>query len=415
MHAPPDARALFHLAKGHFVGRAAKPVLVVLFEPCGVDSAQVGDLDGWLTDGGEMHFEIGGAITADQVSCLFRGFGGLIARGAPSPFEGARITDRAAPPGVVVVVPGAKGRADADAARSAAAHGREPLSARLGAMLAGGADLAVTARVGRAAAPLDVAARTEGAGETEAFVVTVRREGGFAAAAAALAPALRASSNADLARATATAEEDRLVLRIPHPSADLALALRRDVIEAFRLPSGSMIPTLLVGDHVFVLKDAASRAPERGAVVAFAAPGPSPGPFIKRVVAVAGDRVAVRGRTLLVNDVPATLENERPFLLPPDPSDVPPGPPEGRAGTRADEHLFGRAHPVLFVGSEIPAADSVVPPGHVYVLGDNRNNSHDSRAFGPVPATSIKGRVAFRWFASGADGVDWARMFEPIE
>jgi signal peptidase I len=137
-------------------------------------------------------------------------------------------------------------------------------------------------------------------------------------------------------------------------------------IQAFFIPSPSMTPTLEVNDRVLVNKLAKDDV-HRGDIVVFERPPDDAGSvreLIKRVVALGGDTVESRGGQLLVND------------------------------QRVDEPYVTSA-----AGSAIRRQQ--VPPGHLFVLGDNRTNSADSRVFGPIREDSIIGRVFLRIWGSG--------------
>jgi signal peptidase I len=140
--------------------------------------------------------------------------------------------------------------------------------------------------------------------------------------------------------------------------------LRPFVVKSFWIPSESMVPTLEVGDRIFVNRFIYRFfEPERGDIVVFDSLE-TDDELIKRVVAVPGDRVRVRNGILRVNgDFP-----DEPYAVPvvfPDGSD------------------FGPTR---------------VPEGEVFVMGDNRPNSHDSRFFGPVPTENIQGEAFFRFW-----------------
>src|SRR5918997_564110 len=140
--------------------------------------------------------------------------------------------------------------------------------------------------------------------------------------------------------------------------------VRPFVLEAFRIPSESMVPTLLVGDRVFVNKFIYRFAePERDDVVVFESVNGGEEDLIKRIVAVAGDEIEVRNGTLLVNGE----EQVEPYL---------------------NENL-------LFDDSYEPTR---VPEEHVFVMGDNRANSADSRVFGPLPIENIEGEAFMRFW-----------------
>lgn len=140
--------------------------------------------------------------------------------------------------------------------------------------------------------------------------------------------------------------------------------VRPFVLEAFYIPSESMLPTLEVGDRVFVNKLVYSVSePERGDIVVFESVGGGDETLIKRVVGLPGDTIAVRSGTLYVNGEP----QQEPYL----------------SRQPLDESFYG---PIL------------VPPGDVFVMGDNRANSADSRVFGSVPKENIKGEAFLRFW-----------------
>jgi signal peptidase I len=140
--------------------------------------------------------------------------------------------------------------------------------------------------------------------------------------------------------------------------------VRPFVLEAFRIPSESMVPTLEVGDRVFVNKFIYRfTEPERGDIVVFESVNGGEEDLIKRVVGVPGDEVEVRSGTLLVNGEP---QNE-PYLNRENP----------------DDSFFG---------------PSRLSEGEVFVMGDNRANSADSRVFGPLPVENIEGEAFMRFW-----------------
>jgi signal peptidase I len=160
----------------------------------------------------------------------------------------------------------------------------------------------------------------------------------------------------------------------------VSLLLRRSV-EAFKIPSGAMCPTLIVQDHVFVDKTVyRSRGPERGDIVVYSYNERED--FVKRVVAVAGDEVELRDNQLILNGqtVPQTETAG-----------------EACEGASLFEEELGTQHSIAF--DDHPSVDfkGRVPEGTVFVLGDNRNNSMDSRSTGPVPLSGVKGRVVRLW------------------
>ena len=208
----------------------------------------------------------------------------------------------------------------------------------------------------------------------------------------------------------------------------VAMALRAFVVEAFKIPSGSMIPTLQVGDHIFVNKFTYGPAipythkrvwsrmpPERGDVIVFAYPEHPDQDFIKRVIAIPGDKLEARGGHPIINgwEVPSCYAGPYSYA-------------EGQDGSRHEGEIFvefleDEAFLTLY-DRQSPQTDYQGPyyvkPGEVWVMGDNRNNSHDSRVWwggqgGGVPFENIKGRALFVWL-SVADSMDWSRIFAPV-
>jgi signal peptidase I len=158
----------------------------------------------------------------------------------------------------------------------------------------------------------------------------------------------------------------------------LALTVRAFVIEAFRIPSESMEDTLLVGDFLFAnkfiygakipftnLRLPAIREPRAGDIIVFQYPEDPSKAFIKRCVAVEGQTVEVRGRQLYV-DGERVEEDYAKY-------------------TRADPHEN--------------AGPFVVPEGHLFMMGDNRDNSLDSRRWGPLDKDLVKGKALFIYFS----------------
>jgi signal peptidase I len=197
------------------------------------------------------------------------------------------------------------------------------------------------------------------------------------------------------------------------------LLLRSFLAEPFRIPSGSMMPSLLVGDFILVnkftyglrlpvtdTKILALGEPARGDVVVFRYPLQKGVDYIKRVVGVPGDLIAYKNKTLFVNGQPMPM--------------APTGMYQGEGGgaretgaLEAVEDLTGVAHPVL-VRPMVPdfgpdcrvlaSGPITVPEGHYFVMGDNRDNSNDSRCWGLVPERNLVGKAFIIWF-----NWDWER------
>lgn len=144
----------------------------------------------------------------------------------------------------------------------------------------------------------------------------------------------------------------------------LALLVQQFVVKPFAIPSPSMEPTLVEGDRVLVNRLVYHfRSPRRGDIIVFHPPGrPGSDPFIKRVVAVGGDTIAVRDGLLYINGV-------------------------------AQDEPFIKDHPIV---GDFP--ETAIPQGYIWAMGDNRNNSGDSRVFGPVSEEAIMGEAfAIYW------------------
>jgi signal peptidase I len=160
----------------------------------------------------------------------------------------------------------------------------------------------------------------------------------------------------------------------------LALFIRTFVVQAFKIPSGSMIHTLLIGDHILVnkfiygIKNPLTRStlidvgqPEHGDIVVFIFPLDRKKDFIKRVIGTAGDTVQVINKKVFVNGKPIKEA-------------------EGVQHTKA-EIIPGNIQPRDNFGPV------TVPEGHIFVMGDNRDESFDSRYWGFVPLKDVKGKA----------------------
>jgi signal peptidase I len=175
-------------------------------------------------------------------------------------------------------------------------------------------------------------------------------------------------------------------------------------VQSFKIPSAAMIPTIQVGDRIFVHK--AARTPARGDVIVFRYPKEPDKDFIKRVVALGGDTIEIRDNQLVVNGKPVPRvrvagECSYADYL----EDV------GRLETRRceawDETLDGRTYRIIQDPGMVHSWPPVtVPAGHYYVLGDNRDNSHDSRYWGFVPANHIKGTARIIWWSRDASRIN---------
>jgi signal peptidase I len=209
----------------------------------------------------------------------------------------------------------------------------------------------------------------------------------------------------------------------------VALLLRAFVVEAFQIPSGSMIPTLEVGDHIFVSKFSYGLSipftdtkilqyaePKRGDVIVFKWPNDHSIDYIKRVVGLPGDVLEMKDEELYVNGQP--VQRER---IPRVCNDG--EPPRGGELFEAhdcelwSEKLGEARHETIQVpghgGRDFPR--TVVPPHHLFMMGDNRDNSSDSRYWGTVDLDLVKGRALIVWWSRGeTEGFSPAAWFKAI-
>lgn len=205
----------------------------------------------------------------------------------------------------------------------------------------------------------------------------------------------------------------------------IVLVLRSFIIEPFRIPSGSMIPTLLVGDFILVNKFSygvrlpvvhtkilGTGSPKRGDVAVFRYPENPRLDYIKRVVGVPGDKIEydLNTKTLTVNGVEAPLTEIGPYTDPFSESVV-------RGTLQQQEDLLGVPHDVLISLSR--PANGVgrweVPEGHYFMMGDNRDRSNDSRIWGFVPEENLVGRAFFIWLNFNDSTVLWDRIGDRIK
>lgn len=174
----------------------------------------------------------------------------------------------------------------------------------------------------------------------------------------------------------------------------LALIIRAYIVQAFKIPSGSMIPTLLVGDHILVNKFIYGtkipftdkrilifRKPEKGDIIVFKYPEDPRKDFIKRVIATGGDTVGERNKVVYVN------------------------------GVRVLESYAHHYDNGLRLGGNDPRDNFgpiTVPKNKIFVMGDNRDQSYDSRYWGFVDLKEVLGKALIIYWSWGPD--DWARF-----
>src|SRR4051794_18844874 len=215
----------------------------------------------------------------------------------------------------------------------------------------------------------------------------------------------------------------------------IAIGIRTVAFEPFNIPSGSMIPTLLVGDYLFVSKYSYGysrfsmpfapnlfsgrifgRLPERGDVAVFKFPKDNSTDYIKRIIGLPGDRVQMKGGQLYINGTLAPrrsignyVEEDQIRMLVPEYIETLPN---------------GREHPILKEtdnGEMNNTREYRVPDGYVFAMGDNRDNSSDSRVdperngVGFVPVQNLVGRAEFIFFSIDARAPWWEVWEWPFE
>jgi len=199
----------------------------------------------------------------------------------------------------------------------------------------------------------------------------------------------------------------------------IVLILRSFIFEPFKIPSASMMPTLLIGDFILVNKYdyglrlpvlhdkiIENKTPERGDIVVFRYPQDPSIPFIKRVVGLPGDIISYYDKTLYINDISVTQVLNGRYNA-------------HGAGYMMDgvslriENLGDIKHEILInPDRRSQELETRVPEGHYFVLGDNRDNSKDSRFWGFVPDENLVGRAFMIWmnWDSKNGGVDFSRI-----
>jgi signal peptidase I len=206
----------------------------------------------------------------------------------------------------------------------------------------------------------------------------------------------------------------------------IAVVVRTVAYEPFNIPSGSMVPTLLVGDYLFVSKFSYGysryslpfglplfsgriffHSPERGDVAVFKLPTDTSEDYIKRLVGLPGDRLQMQHGILYINGEPCPRRRIEDYLY-----------QEGNgAVTPLAQYIEtlpnGRKHPIIKIGDNGPLDNTQVyhvPPGDYFAMGDNRDNSQDSRvlsAVGYIPAENLIGRAEFIFFSTNGTARWW--------
>ncbi len=264
----------------------------------------------------------------------------------------------------------------------------------------------------------------------DAKVLAPKRRLNLATAEGELGSKLDEESRNKIIRQSALAETAQSIFPVV-----LAITIFRSFIfEPFQIPSGSMKPTLLVGDFILVkkyaygIKDPVTRtklietgSPKRGDVAVFKYPEDPLVDFIKRIVGLPGDRIVYRDKVLYVKPscesspdncekyqkVPQTLVNNGEFVN----FNVP--------LNRMSEDLMGREYGILvdpvhaspesryFKQDNTRIDEWIVPEGHYFAMGDNRDNSRDSRFWGFVPEDNLVGEAVFIWMSFEKEPNEW--------
>lgn len=188
-------------------------------------------------------------------------------------------------------------------------------------------------------------------------------------------------------------------------------ALKQHLVEAFRVPSSSMVPTLQIGDNIFAVKGPMQGPIAPGMVVVHR--GPEDRLFLKRVVAIGGQVVTETEAGLVIDGLPLATELVDPGYRYVDPDPIT-GSSSEHTGKLVREQLGGQSHLIIRTG-EARRGSWTIPPDHYFLVGDNRENSNDSRFQGSVPEDAIVGRVLGVWLAMRDGAPDWARMGTGIE
>ncbi|WP_126455469.1 signal peptidase I [Sulfuriflexus mobilis] len=206
----------------------------------------------------------------------------------------------------------------------------------------------------------------------------------------------------------------------------IVLLLRSFVAEPYEIPSGSMKPTLLVGDFIVVSKFSYGvrlpvidtklfdvDSPQRGDVMVFRYPRDNETNYIKRVVGLPGDHILYMNKMLYINNEPVSQETQAEVA----------GQCGGYKAIERVENLPGVAHRI-YVCPQAPdrAYEFTVPEGQFLALGDNRDNSNDGRYWGYVPERNLVGRAKMIWFSSDAskgwfsgERIRWGRIGTSIK
>lgn len=203
----------------------------------------------------------------------------------------------------------------------------------------------------------------------------------------------------------------------------LVLVIRSFIAEPFRIPSASMLPTLHIGDFILVNKFSYgirlpvlnskiinTGAPERGDVIVFRYPQQPEIDYIKRVVGLPGDKIGYFDKTLYVNGKAVEQQTA---------DDIDVKNNQLSASSSVFYEMLNEDKHLIAIESNRPSAEGemTVPAGHYFVMGDNRDNSNDSRVWGPVPESHLVGKAFMIWMSWDweAGGIVWSRLGQGID
>lgn len=199
----------------------------------------------------------------------------------------------------------------------------------------------------------------------------------------------------------------------------IVLLLRGFLVEPFRIPSGSMMPTLLAGDFILVnkftygiripvlkAKVVEMNTPQRGDVIVFRYPEDPSLDYIKRVVGVPGDLIGYYNKTIYINGKPLQQVDDGAYTGY--------GAGVDMSGKLVRQEQQGPLQHQILIDPDKPSQEGQVrvPEGHYFVMGDNRDNSNDSRYWGMVPEKNLVGKAFMIWmnWDSQAGGIAWQRL-----
>lgn len=364
---------------------------------CRVDLAKdVRTIDVALAEPFELSIDVDADVTLDDARCMF----------SPDPSAEGAVRH-----GPLVIVPRAGGgiRAATPAALRGGSGAPPDLAMRWRDASARG-----SAIVGRLDDEGQAWLEASWGGEARA-VITVGARAAPAAALMVTSVATLAAQGAVPSGFEARAEGDLLVLRWDTPlAADLVAVLRERLITAAAIESSSMNPTLLPGDIVALTPPVGP--PRRGEVASYRVDGKQ-GTFIGRVVGLGGERLRIDGRSISIDGSPIVTNLVDPTYTSPDFDARSPEPP----AELWEEVLDERAHDMLlsqrgFGAQDGQVLDVRVPKGQVFLLGDHRDNTLDSRRLGPVPEDRLGWRPRVTLLSLSPQGaLRWERTLAPIE